>query len=134
IKWSDPRIEHVINWLETKIVDCQKLFSDSSKEAAEEGKKKRVAKGSKSVYYTVMAKAVFSVDHDDKLCDVVQMKLDELRKSIGNLRTRLKTTYKEFNAELGQTGAGLEYSNITLNNDMYNKIGMHLSSTDAAQR
>ncbi|KAJ7642519.1 hypothetical protein B0H17DRAFT_836452, partial [Mycena rosella] len=122
VKWSDPRIERVIDWLETNVVDRQKLFSDSSKEAAEEGRKKRVAKGSKSVYYTAMAKAVFSVDHNDKLRDAVQTKLDELGKSIENVLTRLKSTYKEFNAELGQTGAGLEDSDITLNSDIYNKI------------
>ncbi|KAJ7686912.1 hypothetical protein B0H17DRAFT_880332, partial [Mycena rosella] len=64
VRWNDPRIEHILDWLETHVVDRQKLFSDSSKEAAEEGSKKCVTKGSKSIYYTRIAKDVFSVDND----------------------------------------------------------------------
>ncbi|KAJ7633712.1 hypothetical protein B0H17DRAFT_1149904 [Mycena rosella] len=60
----------VLDWLETHVVDRQKLFSDS-KEATEEGRKKCVAKGSKSICYTGIAKDVFSVDDDAGVRDAV---------------------------------------------------------------
>ncbi|KAJ7645305.1 hypothetical protein B0H17DRAFT_959651, partial [Mycena rosella] len=140
VRWNDPRIERVLDWLETHVVDRQKLFSDSSKEAAEEGRKKCVVKGSKSIYCTGIAKDVFSVDDDARLRDAVGTKLEELGKSVENMSTRFGSSifyfesalisYKtrcsyhiqKFNAELGKTGAGLDYSEIEFDSDIYNKI------------
>ncbi|KAJ7720745.1 hypothetical protein DFH07DRAFT_784287 [Mycena maculata] len=122
IKWTDTRIERVIDHLETHVEDRQKLFSDSSKEAAEEGRRRCVAKGSKFIFYVVIAKAVFAIDEDEKLRDAAQNQTDEVAKSVENLITRLKTAYKQFNAELGKTGASLDYSEVEIDSPIYNKI------------
>ncbi|KAJ7163659.1 hypothetical protein C8R46DRAFT_902539, partial [Mycena filopes] len=122
IRWNDTRIERVIDWLEINVDDRHKLFSDSLKDTAEEQRKKHVAKGSKFVYYTAIAKAVFRVNDDEKIRDACKEKLEDLAKSTENVITRLKSTYKEFNTELGQTGAGLDYDQIDVGSDIYNKI------------
>ncbi|KAJ7926535.1 hypothetical protein B0H13DRAFT_1599460, partial [Mycena leptocephala] len=87
IRWTEPRIERVVDWLETHVEDRQKLFSDSTKDAAEEGRKKRVAKGSKFVFYVSIAKAVFAVDDEEKLHDAVKNNVEEVAKSVENLVT-----------------------------------------------
>jgi hypothetical protein len=43
-------------------VDRQKLFSDSTKDAKDEGRRKRVAKGTKGEFHKLIAIYVFSVD------------------------------------------------------------------------
>jgi hypothetical protein len=60
-------MERLLNWLEENPEDCQKLFSDSSKDAKEEGWCRRVAKGIKSKFHKMMATAVFSVDDDTNI-------------------------------------------------------------------
>jgi len=72
IQWDDSRTERIIEWLEENAEDRQRLFSDSSQNARKENRAQRVAKGSKSVYYSRIAQYVFSVDPDP----AVRMDLD----------------------------------------------------------
>ena len=44
ISWTSARTEHLLNWLDENPIDWQKFFSDSSKDAKEEGRRKYVAK------------------------------------------------------------------------------------------
>ena len=56
-----------MDWLEENPEDCQKLFSNSSKDAKDEGRRKHVAKSSKSEFHRMIAAAVFSVDPDPNI-------------------------------------------------------------------
>lgn len=66
VHWDkDPSCtERLLDWLESHPADRQKFFSDSSKDAKDEGRLKHVAKGAKAELYGKIAFAVFSVDDD----------------------------------------------------------------------
>jgi hypothetical protein len=64
IHWNPGRTERLLDWLEENPEERQKLFSDSSKDAKDEGRRKHVAKSTKSEYHKMIALAVFSVDCD----------------------------------------------------------------------
>ena len=63
--WTSARTERLLDWLEENPADRQKLFSDSTKDAKDEGRRKRVAKGTKSEFHKLIATYVFSVDDDE---------------------------------------------------------------------
>ena len=63
--WTTARTERLLDWLEENPADRQKLFSDSTKDAKEEGRRKRIAKGTKSEFHKLIATFVFSVDADE---------------------------------------------------------------------
>ena len=63
--WTTSRTEHLLDWLEENPADRQKLFSNSTKDAKDEGRRKRVAKGTKSEFHKMIATHVFSVDEND---------------------------------------------------------------------
>jgi hypothetical protein len=60
--WTPARTERLLDWLEENPADRQKLFSDSTKDAKDEGRRKCVAKGTKSEFHKLIAIHVFSVD------------------------------------------------------------------------
>ena len=62
--WTPARTECLLDWLEENPADCQKLFSDSTKDAKDEGRRKRVSKGMKSEFHKIIAMFVFSADVD----------------------------------------------------------------------
>lgn len=64
IHWNAARTERLLDWLEENPADRQKLFSDSSKDAKDEGRRKRVAKGTKAEFHKLIATFVFSADND----------------------------------------------------------------------
>ena len=55
ISWTTARTEQLLDWLEEDPVDQHKLFSDSTKDAKDEGWRKCVAKGTKSEFHRLMA-------------------------------------------------------------------------------
>lgn len=63
--WTSARTERLLDWLEENPVDRQKLFSDSTKDAKDEGRRKRIAKGTKLEFHKLIATYVFSVDNDE---------------------------------------------------------------------
>jgi hypothetical protein len=67
ISWTPARTECLLDWLDENPIDWQKLFSDSSKDAKEEGWWKCVAKGTKSEFHKMIATFIFSADADAKV-------------------------------------------------------------------
>jgi hypothetical protein len=65
ISWTTTRMVWLLDWLEENPVDRQKLFSDSTKDAKDEGRRKRIAKGTKSEFHKLIAIYVFSIDASD---------------------------------------------------------------------
>lgn len=78
------RTDRLLDWLDDNPADRQKLFSDSSQDARVEGRKRRVAKGSKTHFYTRMAAAVFSVDAKKDIRDNFGANPDKYAKSVEN--------------------------------------------------
>jgi hypothetical protein len=67
VHWNVARTERLLDWLDENPEDRQKLFSDSSKDAKEEGRRKRVAKNTKTEFYKKIATYIFSVDDDSSV-------------------------------------------------------------------
>ena len=65
-------------------MDRQKLFSDSTKDAKDEGRRKRVAKGTKSEFHKLIAIYVFSVDTDNRVRDDFAVNGGNYKKSVDN--------------------------------------------------
>ena len=87
IHWSIAGMEWLLNWLEENPEDHQKLFSDSSKDAKEEGQHKHVAKGTKSEFHKMIATSVFSVDNDTNVCADFHSNPINYMKSVDNYIT-----------------------------------------------
>jgi hypothetical protein len=64
IYWSASRTELLLDWLDENPEERQKLFSDSSKDAKDEGRRKRMAKSPKSEFHKMIAAFIFSADSD----------------------------------------------------------------------
>ena len=84
ISWTTARTERLLDWLEENPADRQKLFSDSTKDAKEEGRRKRVAKGTKSEFHKSIAQFVFSVDADKGVRDDFAVNGGNYTKSVDN--------------------------------------------------
>ena len=65
-------------------MDWQKLFSDSTKDAKDEGRRKHVAKGTKSEFNKLIALFVFSVDVGKGVQDNFAVNDGNYMKSIDN--------------------------------------------------
>jgi hypothetical protein len=145
ISWTTARTERLLDWLEENPVDRQKLFSDSTKDAKDEGRRKRVAKGTKSEFHKLIAVYVFSVDADKGVRDDFVVNSGNYTKSVDNYlgryvfsffsfnsyssaSSRLRKEYRLFNEKLGQTGAGLKYEDVEEGSTLSNLIGLFLFS------
>ena len=65
--WTTARTECLLDWLDENPADRQKLFSDSTKDAKDEGQRKCIAKGTKSEFHKLITTLVFSVDADKEV-------------------------------------------------------------------
>jgi hypothetical protein len=88
VVWNTARIEALLDWLEEHPVEWQKLFSDSFKDAKDEGWHKCVAKGSKSEFHRMIADTVFSVDPDGTVRADFLVNPSNYVKSVDNLIIR----------------------------------------------
>jgi hypothetical protein len=146
ISWTTARTERLLDWLEENPVDRQKLFSDSTKDAKDEGRRKRVAKGTKGEFHKLIAVYVFSVDADKGVRDDFAANSGNYSKSVDNYlgrygffylpfsslaclsaSSRLRKDYRLFNEKLGQTGAGLKFEDVEEGSTLSNLIGLFLS-------
>ena len=84
ISWTTAQTEWLLDWLEENPVNWQKLFSDSTKDAKDEGWQKHVAKGTKSEFHKLIAFFVFSVDVDKEVWDDFAVNGGNYTKSIDN--------------------------------------------------
>jgi hypothetical protein len=140
ISWTTVRTERLLDWLEENPVDRQKLFSDSTKDAKDEGRRKRVAKGTKGEFHKLIAIYVFSVDADKGVRDDFAANSGNYTKSVDNYlgryafhflpysscssaSSRLRKEYRLFNEKLGQTGAGLKFEDVEEGSALSNLIG-----------
>ncbi|KAG1903355.1 uncharacterized protein F5891DRAFT_947311 [Suillus fuscotomentosus] len=67
IHWEgvrSARTEHLLTWCKENEDARIKLFSDSAKDAKEQGRKKKQSGTSRDVVYSQVAQAVFSNDED----------------------------------------------------------------------
>ena len=62
----------------------QKKFSDSTKDAKDEGQRKRVAKGTKSEFHKLIATFVFTVDADKEVQEDFAANPGNYTKSVDN--------------------------------------------------
>jgi len=76
--------------------DHQKLFSDSSKDAKDEGRCKHVAKGTKSEFHKKMATFVFSVDIDANVCADFISNTNNYTKSVNNYITQYALSFYSY--------------------------------------
>jgi hypothetical protein len=90
VYWDkDPtRTDRLLDWLEQNTEDRQKLFSDSAQDMKESDRRRRVAKGSKMVFYTKIALYVFSVDQSAEVREDFLKNAAKYGKSVEN---RLQT-------------------------------------------
>jgi len=141
VHWSAARTERLLDWLDDNPEDRQKLFSDSSKDAKDEGRRKRVAKNTKSEFHKKMATYIFSADSDPEVRADFLVNPVNYIKSVDNYiiryvlysyyviksnifgSCRLRKEYRGFNESLGQTGAGLRYEDIDEGSDLKNLVG-----------
>jgi hypothetical protein len=109
ISWTTARTERLLDWLEENPVDRQKLFSDSTKDAKDEGRRKRVAKGTKSEFHKSIAISVFSVDVDKEVRDDFAVNSGNYTKSVDNYLGRYVFVFY-FSAHAHQPTPGCERS------------------------
>ncbi|KAG1730460.1 hypothetical protein EDB19DRAFT_2011364 [Suillus lakei] len=90
---------------------CIKLFSDSAKDAKEQGQKKKQSGTSRDIFYSQVAQAVFSNDKD---LEVQRLFKEDPKAFIKPVSTHFGTQrkYNEFNKELKQSGAGKTYAEL----------------------
>ena len=81
-------MEWLLDWLEENPEDHQKLYSDSSKDAKEEGQCKHVAKGMKSKFYKLIATFVFSINDGANICADFHSNIVNYMKSVDNYITQ----------------------------------------------
>ena len=111
IFWTAVRTEQLLDWLEENPEDCQKLFSDSSKDAKDEGRWKHMAKGTKSEFHKKIATFVFSVDSDADVHADSLFNTNNYTKSVDNYPS------------MRNSGAGLRYEDIDEGSNLQNLVG-----------
>ncbi|KAH9051464.1 hypothetical protein EDB87DRAFT_1571647, partial [Lactarius vividus] len=120
VHWDDFCTDQLVDWLEDNPKDHQKLFSDSSHDAKKENWPHCVAKGSKSIFHNKMAKYIFSVDVDARVCVEVKEDIKKYSKAVENWISYLKHKYYEFTHELRRTGVGLTVEEIQKDSNLSN--------------
>ncbi|KAG1804830.1 uncharacterized protein HD556DRAFT_1210313, partial [Suillus plorans] len=88
------------------------IFSDSAKDAKEEGCMRQQMTTQKNTYMQQLAASVFAGDEDLKVREYFQAH------PLAFLLTRcfrLRKKYNEINLQLGQTGAGLSFEELNEN-------------------
>ncbi|KAF8235111.1 hypothetical protein L208DRAFT_1169058, partial [Tricholoma matsutake] len=114
--------ERLLDWLEENPVDWHKLFSDSTKDAKDEGRQEHVAKGTKSKFHKSIATHVFSADGNKVVWDDFAANPGNYTKSVDNYIGQLWKEYRILNENMGQTGAGLQFEDVEEGSNMWNLI------------
>ncbi|KAG2048439.1 hypothetical protein BDR06DRAFT_1013004 [Suillus hirtellus] len=108
----------LIAWCKTNDDAHIKLFSDSVKDAKDQGRKKKQSSTPKETYYLQLTNAIFSNDEDPEVWRLFQTKPGALIKPVQTwfgTCFSLKRKYNEFNKSLKQTGTGLTYNELQKN-------------------
>ncbi|KAG2335471.1 hypothetical protein BDR05DRAFT_852721, partial [Suillus weaverae] len=121
------RTSRLIAWCKANDDARIKLFSDSVKDAKEQGRKKKQSGSPKEMYYAQLANAIFSNDEDPEVRLLFQTSPSALIKPVQTRFGTLKRKYNEFNKSLKQTGAGLTYDELQKNPQTKTLIGESFS-------
>ncbi|KAG1718442.1 hypothetical protein EDB19DRAFT_1650371, partial [Suillus lakei] len=103
------RTERLLAWCKENEDARIKLFSDSAKDAKEQGRKKKQSGTSRDIFYSQVAQAVFSNDEDLEVQQLFKEDPKAFIKPVSTHFGTLKRKYNEFNKELKQSGAGKTY-------------------------
>ncbi|KAG2053200.1 hypothetical protein BDR06DRAFT_886347 [Suillus hirtellus] len=118
IQWEKTHSAHtswLIAWCKANDDAHIKLFSDSVKDAKDQGRKKKQSGTPKETYYFQLASLIFSNDKDP------EMWLLFLQNP--NACFRLRKKYNEFNKALKQSGAGITYEDLQKDPETKTLIG-----------
>ncbi|KAJ7577223.1 hypothetical protein C8J56DRAFT_1061363 [Mycena floridula] len=110
-----------VNWKK----DCSRAlvrFNGGCDSVKGEGLVKKVAKTPKNAVYALIAKAVFTVDADSAIQEDYTVNPAKHRSTVNNSFIQLRKQYREANAKIGCTGAGLEYFQVREGSDIWNII------------
>jgi hypothetical protein len=113
------RTERLLDWLTVNADDRLKLFSDSTQDANEQGRKKQTGKTTKMAYYLKMADAVFSVDASDTVrADYVENP-NRYARSVENYLGRcvVDLLLVAFRVTISNTGFGNVTETLTMSSD-----------------
>ncbi|KAG1809901.1 uncharacterized protein HD556DRAFT_1197598, partial [Suillus plorans] len=111
-KKNSPCTARLIKWCKINQDARLKIFSDSAKDAKEEGRTRQQMTTQKNTYMQQLAASVFAGDEDLKVREYFQAH------PLAFLLTRcfrLCKKYNEINLQLGQTGAGLSFEELNKN-------------------
>ncbi|KAG2342727.1 hypothetical protein BDR05DRAFT_885856 [Suillus weaverae] len=115
IHWEgvcSARTERLLAWCKENADARIKFFSDSSKDAKEQGRKKKQSGTLRDTFYLQAAQAVFSNDED---LEVQRLFKEDPKAFIKPIATRfgmLRKKYNEFNKDLKQSGARKTYAEL----------------------
>ncbi|KAG1787694.1 uncharacterized protein HD556DRAFT_1239788, partial [Suillus plorans] len=115
IHWEgvrSARTERLLAWCKENEDARIKLFSDSAKDAKEQGRKKKQSGTSRDTFYSQVAQAVFSNDEDPEVQRLFKEDPKAFIKPVSTRFGTLKKKYNEFNKELKQSGAGKTYAEL----------------------
>ncbi|KAG2030503.1 hypothetical protein BDR03DRAFT_878128, partial [Suillus americanus] len=99
----------LIEWCKANDEGWIKLFSDSAKDAKDEGQPQQQMSTQKKNYIQQLATAIFAEDEDPQIHALYQEHPLSFIKPVQSQYLRLQKKYNTFNKELGQTGAGVIY-------------------------
>ncbi|KAG2050543.1 hypothetical protein BDR06DRAFT_1064674 [Suillus hirtellus] len=116
-------MERLLAWCKENKDAWIKLFSNSAKDAKEQGRKKQQSRTSRDTFYSQVTQAIFLNDED---LEVQQLFKEDPKAFIKPVSTRfgtLKKKYNKFNKELKQSGAGKTYAELQEDPMMKSLIG-----------
>ncbi|KIK32296.1 hypothetical protein CY34DRAFT_19148 [Suillus luteus UH-Slu-Lm8-n1] len=126
-KKNSPHTACLIEWCKVNQEACLKIFSDSAKDAKEEGRTCQQMTTQKNVYLQQLAATIFENDEDLKVREYFKAHPLAFTKPIQSQFTfyfSLRKKYNEINMQLGQTGAGLSFEAINGNEMIKSMLGL----------
>ncbi|KAG1744870.1 hypothetical protein EDD22DRAFT_751735, partial [Suillus occidentalis] len=101
--------EHLLAWYKENDDAHIKLFSNSAKDAKEQGWRKKQSGSSRDVVYSQVAHAIFSNDKDPEVQQLFKEDPKAFIKPVSTHFGILRKKYNKFNKNLKQSGAGKMY-------------------------
>ncbi|KAG1801293.1 uncharacterized protein BJ212DRAFT_1223302, partial [Suillus subaureus] len=102
------------------------LFSDSVKDAKEQGRKKKQGGTPRETYYLQLAHAVFENDEDPETRLLFEQNPQVFIKPVQTRFGILKKKYNEVNKSLKQSGTGITFEDLQKDPEMKTLLDSHL--------
>ncbi|KIJ21303.1 hypothetical protein PAXINDRAFT_5483 [Paxillus involutus ATCC 200175] len=106
------RTTRLIKWCKENESARIRLFSDSTQDVKDAGRKKEVSGVSKKDYFQQLARQIFVNDTNHELKTYSQSHPHLFTSRINRCVQDLRKKYNEVNSKLGQTGAGMSYEDL----------------------